>query len=124
MSGEPPVVLIVDDDDDTASLLGMALRRKGFSVRIARSCAEARAALAGSAVDAMVVDVSLPDGSGIELIASLAARPRAVVVVSGFGGDEDQEKSREAGAQAHLVKPVNVGKLVSTLNELLGRTVA
>ncbi|WP_438017096.1 response regulator [Sorangium sp. So ce315] len=121
MSADLPMVLVLDDDDDTAALLGMALRRRGFRVVVARSCEEGRARLADSAVDALVTDVSLPDGSGIELVASIEDRPRAVIVVSGFGGDDDREKSRAAGAHAHLVKPVDVARLVSTLNELLGR---
>ncbi|WP_437675618.1 response regulator [Sorangium sp. So ce131] len=121
MSDELPLVLVVDDDDDTASLLGMALRRRGFRVSAAPSCAAARAALAERTVDALVTDVSLPDGSGIELAASLETKPRAIIVVSGFGGDDDREKSRAAGAHAHLVKPVDVARLVSTLNGLLGR---
>ncbi|MGK4008843.1 response regulator [Sorangium sp. So ce1036] len=122
MTAELPLVLVVDDDDDTASLLGMALRRRGFRVDIARSCAEGRALLAERAVDALVTDVSLPDGSGLDLAASLEAKPRAVIVVSGFGSDDDREKSRAAGVHAHLIKPVDVARLVSTLNELLGQT--
>ncbi|WP_437755532.1 response regulator [Sorangium sp. So ce1389] len=121
MSADLPLVLVLDDDDDTSTLLGMALRRRGFRVVVARSCEEGRARLAENPIDALVTDVSLPDGSGIELVASLAAKPRATIVVSGFGGDDDREKSRMAGAHAHLVKPVDVTRLVSTLNELLGR---
>ncbi|WP_437570226.1 response regulator [Sorangium sp. So ce542] len=121
MSEELPQVLVLDDDDDTAALLGMALRRRGFRVAVARSCEEGRAALAERPIDALVTDVSLPDGSGLELVASLENKPRALVVVSGFGGDDDREKSRAAGAHVHLVKPVDVARLVSTLNELLGR---
>ncbi|WP_437506038.1 response regulator [Sorangium sp. So ce1099] len=121
MSADLPLVLVLDDDDDTSTLLGMALRRRGFRVVVARSCEEGRARLAENPIDALVTDVSLPDGSGIELVASLAAKPRATIVVSGFGGDDDREKSRVAGAQAHLVKPVDVARLVSTLNEMLGR---
>ncbi|XXT19335.1 response regulator [Sorangium sp. So ce429] len=121
MSADLPLVLVLDDDDDTSTLLGMALRRRGFRVVVARSCEEGRARLADNPIDALVTDVSLPDGSGIELVASLAAKPRATIVVSGFGGDDDREKSRVAGAHAHLVKPVDVARLVSTLNEMLGR---
>ena len=121
MSADLPLVLVLDDDDDTSTLLGMALRRRGFRVVVARSCEEGRARLAENPIDALVTDVSLPDGSGIELVASLAEKPRATIVVSGFGGDDDREKSRMAGAHAHLVKPVDVTRLVSTLNEMLGR---
>ncbi|XXY44137.1 response regulator [Sorangium sp. So ce269] len=121
MSADLPLVLVLDDDDDTSTLLGMALRRRGFRVVVARSCEEGRARLAEHPIDALVTDVSLPDGSGIELVASLAAKPRATIVVSGFGGDDDREKSRLAGVHAHLVKPVDVARLVSTLNEMLGR---
>ncbi|WP_437927138.1 response regulator [Sorangium sp. So ce291] len=121
MSADLPLVLVLDDDDDTSTLLGMALRRRGFRVVVARSCEEGRARLAENPIDALVTDVSLPDGSGIDLVASLAAKPRATIVVSGFGGDDDREKSRMAGAHAHLVKPVDVARLVSTLNEMLAR---
>jgi DNA-binding response OmpR family regulator len=122
MTDELPQVLVLDDDDDTATLLGMALRRRGFRALVARTCEEGRSRLAESAVDALVTDVSLPDGSGVALVASLAHRPRAVIVVSGFGGDDDREKSLKAGAHAHMVKPIDVARLVAMLNELLGRS--
>lgn len=121
MSAELPLVLVVDDDDDTASLLAMALRRRGFRAAVAHTCAEARTLLAAQAVDALVTDISLPDGSGLELAASLEVKPRALIVVSGFGGDDDLKQSRAAEVHAHLVKPVDMARLVSTLNDLLGR---
>jgi DNA-binding response OmpR family regulator len=121
VSAAPATGLVLDDDEDAAELVGMVLRRRGYRVLVASTCAEARARFAEGDIDAMVTDVSLPDGSGHALIASLTPKPRAVVVVSGFGNDEDREKSLAAGADFHLVKPVNAAALAAKLQELLSR---
>jgi DNA-binding response OmpR family regulator len=121
MSEAPSTVLVLDDDEDAAALLGMALRRRGYRMIVTSTCADARARLAEGGVDAVITDVSLPDGNGLALIASLAEKPRVVVVLTGFGSDEDREKSGAAGADLHVVKPVNVTNLAAKLAELLAR---
>jgi CheY-like chemotaxis protein len=118
-----PTVLVLDDDDDNVQILEAALQSSGFDVRMARSCAEARALLAVAPVDALVTDYSLGDGDALELVAELGdRRPRVAVLVTGYGRPEDRERSRAAGFDAHLVKPVALEELELVLRQALERT--
>jgi two-component system, OmpR family, response regulator QseB len=112
-------VLIVEDDDDLAALFEAGLARHGFAVTIASSCAAAQEATLERVFAAVVTDVSLPDGSGYDLIAALTPRPRALVVMSGFEVDENEAKGTIADVR--LVKPVDVDSLAQKLNALLAR---
>jgi DNA-binding response OmpR family regulator len=117
-----PTVLVVDDDEDNVQILEAALESSGFDVRMARSCAEARDLLAATPVDALVTDFALGDGDALELMAALGARrPRVAVLVTGYGSSEDQERSRAAGFDAHLVKPIALDELEAVLRQNLER---
>ena len=114
-----PRVLIVEDDEDSLLVLEAALTSWGFAVQTARSCAAAKTALTMSEVDALVTDLSLNDGTGIELLRGLSRRPRLALLLTGHGGDEERAASARAGFDAHLVKPVDLSELVSRLRKSL-----
>ena len=117
-----PSVLVLDDDDDNVQILEAALSSRGFDVRTAASSAEARALLSEHTVDALVTDFSLGDGDALELIAALGPqRPRIAILVTGYGRPEDQARSRAAGFDAHLVKPVMLDQLDAALRRGLAR---
>ena len=117
-----PTVLVLDDDEDNVQILEAALASSGFEVRMARSCAEARELLAAAPVDALVTDFSLGDGDALELIAELGPRrPKVAVLVTGYGSPEDQARSRAAGFDAHLVKPIALDELEAALRRGLER---
>jgi CheY-like chemotaxis protein len=112
--------VVVDDDEDNALVLAAALERAGFEVTVARSMRDACSVLAERGVDVLVTDYSLGDGDGVQLIGVLgASRPRVAVLVTGYGSPSDRERSRIAGFDAHLLKPVSVDALVSTIREKL-----
>src|SRR5262245_849591 len=83
----PPVVLVVDDHADTREMYATFLTAMGLHIREASSCAEALAALASGAIDAVVLDRRLPDGDGADVVRALRADPRtrsvAAIVLSG-----------------------------------------
>jgi CheY-like chemotaxis protein len=113
-------VMVVDDDEDNALVLEAALALAGFEVTVARSLHDARAALGRSMVDVLVTDYSLGDGDAVELIRSHGTwRPRVVVLVTGYGSPEARERSRAAGFDAHLLKPVTFGELEKTIRNKL-----
>ncbi len=117
-----PTVLVLDDDEDNVQILEAALQASGYDVRMARSCAEARALLAAAPADALVTDFSLGDGDALELIAALGSnRPKVAVLVTGYGSAEDQARSRAAGFNAHLVKPIALEDLEGALRRELAR---
>lgn len=112
-------ILLVDDHTDTVTALGMLLRRIGYEVECAESKTEALQLAARSHFDLLVTDIGLPDGTGHELLLEIRARqPIAAIAVSGFGMEDDLEKSRAAGFAKHLIKPLNVDQLQSALREI------
>lgn len=101
-----PLVLVVDDDADHGYMLEALLEADGFSVLIALSRAEARAILESRAVDVLVSDLSLGDGTALDLVKDLGAnKPRVAIVLSGFDSVDDVERTMRAGFDAHLAKP-------------------
>lgn len=111
-------VLLVEDHRDTAEAMGIALTAAGYQVVIGHSVQEALDKATG-AVDIVVSDINLPDGSGLDLMRQLLSqRPTVGIALSGYGTEEDVEASRSAGFQRHLVKPVELGQLLATLEEL------
>lgn len=119
MSGESPrpLVLIVDDDEDHVMMLEVGLEAQGFAVITAYSCAEARHLLDTRGVDALVADLTLGDGTSLDLLTSLARRPRVAVILSGYDSPEDVARTKAAGYDAHLVKPASFELLARVLRE-------
>lgn len=119
--GSTPVkVLLVDDHADTNRSLVLLLGRRGYKVQSATSLAEARTLCDLEIFDALVCDMNLPDGSGLDLLPQLADRgPRlGGIIVSGYNTDEDIDRSLAAGYQAHLGKPVELDKLDAAIKRL------
>jgi CheY-like chemotaxis protein len=70
-------------------------------------------------IDLLISDLSLPDGSGLDLIRELRAhRPIQAIALSGHGTDADLAKSKAAGFARHLTKPVELGQLLLAIQEL------
>jgi two-component system, chemotaxis family, CheB/CheR fusion protein len=101
------LVLLVEDHPDTARVMARLLEGSGHSVRTAHSAASALQLAAAGAFDVVVSDIGLPDATGYELMAQLVARHRMKgIALSGYGSEQDLQRSREAGFAEHLVKPV------------------
>jgi DNA-binding response OmpR family regulator len=99
------VVLVVDDDADHGYMLEALLEADGFAVVIATSRTEARKILETRSVDVLVSDLSLGDGTALDLVKDLTNRPRVAIVLSGFDSVDDIERTLQAGFDAHLAKP-------------------
>ena len=112
-------VLLVEDHADTAEALAMGLTSMGYRVVVAESVAAA-VAHADEPFEVVVSDLSLPDGSGLDVMRELLIRrPFLGIVLSGFGAESDVRASREAGFQRHLVKPVELSQLVAAIESLV-----
>ncbi len=107
----PLRLLLVEDHVDTAAALNKLLVRRGYEVRSAESVSQAMEVAAEFDFDVLVSDIGLPDGTGVDLFQRLAARPgkRAFrgIALSGYGMQEDLERSSAAGFSHHLTKPVD-----------------
>jgi CheY-like chemotaxis protein len=113
-------VLLVDDNEDTLFLIKMLLERRGYRVATALSASAAVAEAGKQPFDILVSDISLPDGSGTELLRSIAGRSHVLgIAMSGYGRDEDVARSKEAGFAEHLTKPIDIDRLETSIRRLL-----
>src|SRR5436190_8974958 len=112
-------ILVVDDHGETRELLKRNLARAAHVVTAASSCAEAERALADE-FDVIVLDVMLPDGSGIELCARLRARGCRVpiLLLTARGEIRERVTGLEAGADDYLVKPFALAELMARVHAL------
>ncbi|MDB4942014.1 MAG: response regulator receiver protein [Labilithrix sp.] len=115
------VVLVVDDDADHGFMLQALLEADGFEVLVATSCARGRALLRERKIDVLLTDLSLGDGSALDVIKGLdpARRPRVSIVISGFDAPADVDRTRAAGFDAHFGKPASLDRLRRTIADAL-----
>ena len=111
-------VLLVEDHEDTNRSLTQLLRRRGYYVQAAHSVQTALEAAAQERFDVLISDIGLPDGSGIDLMEKLKEhRPLFGIALTGFGMEDDLRKSQEVGFNHHLVKPVDLNRLDSLIQQ-------
>jgi PAS domain S-box-containing protein len=111
-------ILVVDDNEDARLLMAEMLQALGHDVRSAGDGPQALALLADFVPELAILDIGLPGMDGYELAARLRERvPAAIhlVAVSGYGQPADQARGVAAGFDRHLVKPVDVRRLIETL---------
>jgi len=115
--GSRLTLLLVEDHVPTRSALETLLRRRNFTVFAAGSVAEARSLAATEAMDLVISDIGLPDGTGFELMTELKTKYGLKgIALTGYGMESDLRLSKEAGFVSHLIKPVRI----QTLDEVLG----
>jgi DNA-binding NtrC family response regulator len=111
-----PRALIVEDDPDFRASLAALVSREGYEIVEAASLEEARAALVPGTTDLALVDLGLPDGSGLELLAqNEGAPPVELVVITGNATVETAVEALRQGALDYLVKPIDRARLRSVL---------
>lgn len=117
-------LLIVDDDPEIRSLLARYLGGQGFRVSVAANRSECESLLADSDPDLVVLDVMLPDGSGLDICRSMQGRrPRTpVILLTALKEDVDRIVGLEIGADDYLGKPFNPRELVARIKAVLRRS--
>ncbi|EDY16588.1 histidine kinase [Chthoniobacter flavus Ellin428] len=109
-------ILIVEDHMDTRTTLQRLLERRGYKVTAATSAEEALAAAGAAQFDLVISDLGLPDMTGNELMALLRDRHGLLgIAVSGYGMEEDVNRSRDAGFVHHLTKPIQLDRLTELI---------
>ena len=93
-------ILIVDDEENIGRSLRLILEREGYMVAICRTVAEFRSHPDAARADAYLLDMRLPDGSGIDLLRSIRqnAAPSPAIMISGHGTIADAVEATRAGA--------------------------
>jgi len=120
----PLCILLVEDHADTAEAMADLLRLSGHQVTVAGSVGEALAAASsggnGGGFDLVLSDLGLPDGSGQDLMRELARRHGLKgIALSGYGMEDDVQRSYDAGFARHLTKPVDRLALESTIRQVV-----
>ena len=121
--GEPLRVLVVDDEQSLAEVLGSVLRLEGWSAETAHTGQEAVTAARAFRPDAVVLDVMLPDMSGLEVMARIRALDPVVCVLflTALDSVEDRIAGITAGGDDYVTKPFSLEEVLARLRGLLRR---
>ena len=118
-SSGAPRVLLVDDNVDAVESMEILLQAFGYEVATAVHPDLALARLESFAPAVAVIDIGLPGMDGYQLAAEirrrLAGKPMRLVAFTGYGGADDIARATQAGFDAHLVKPVDIDRLIAAL---------
>src|SRR5215471_15992879 len=116
---KPLRILLVEDHRDTRRALSRLLTHFGHRVVTADTVGSAKEIMGSDQIDVLLCDIGLPDGSGYEVAAQARAKGHIkAVALTGFGTEKDVRRSKEAGFDFHLVKPVNFQELQTVLDQL------
>jgi two-component system, OmpR family, response regulator len=123
MTATPQRILVVDDDPEIRKLLARYIESQGFRVLLAANCRELHDRLASHHVDLIVLDVMLPDGSGLEACRDLRAQRSNVpiILLTALKEDVDRIIGLEIGADDYLGKPFNPRELIARVRAVLRR---
>ncbi|HEY6177933.1 MAG TPA: response regulator [Kofleriaceae bacterium] len=116
-------IVVIEDNDDAADTLAMWLENMGHSVQVARTGPEGLELVRASRPQLVLCDVGLPGMDGVEVcrhVKALPATPPVMVALTGWGMEADRKRTRDAGFDHHLVKPVAPDKLRDILDAVHG----
>jgi CheY-like chemotaxis protein len=111
-------VLVVDDNRDAATSLAKLLHRDGYDTQVAHDGHEALRMAEARRPQIVLLDLGMPELDGFDVCRTLRARGHSeafIVAITGYAQEEDRKRSREAGFDAHLVKPVHPDRLAKLL---------
>ncbi|MBN9147103.1 MULTISPECIES: response regulator [unclassified Nitrobacter] len=117
-------ILVVEDDPIIADAVRVGLALGGASVDCVGTCADALAAVSTTRFAAIVLDIMLPDGSGIDVLSEMRARKETIPVLLLTARDEisDRVSGLDAGADDYLVKPFDLDELAARLRAITRRS--
>ena len=116
-------LLVVEDDRMFAELIRRGLKEEGYSVDVAGDVAEGRMMAFVNEYDAILLDVVLPDGTGLQLAAALRdqGRDTPILMVTGESGATDVVQGLDVGADDYLTKPFDIRELKARVRALVRR---
>ena len=119
-------LLVIDDEPDLRTLYELTLLREGYELDTAGTVEEAIARLTERGYSAVITDMRLPDGTGLDVLAWLErqGRPEKALVITAFGSAENAVEALKAGAYDYLTKPVDLRQFRSVVASALGRATA
>lgn len=123
MSAHIQQILVADDDPEIRKLLGRYIEGQAFRVLLASNCRELRERIATNRIDLIVLDVMLPDGSGLDACRDLRAEQNTIpiILLTALKEEVDRIIGLEMGADDYLGKPFNPRELVARIRAILRR---
>ncbi|CAN5439540.1 N/A [soil metagenome] len=117
-------LLVVDDEPDLRTLYELTLLREGYDVETAGSVEDALLHLKDRTYSALITDMRLPDGSGLDLLRRLeeTGRREKAIVITAYGSAENAVEALKAGAYDYLTKPVDLRQFRAVVSSALGRS--
>jgi response regulator RpfG family c-di-GMP phosphodiesterase len=116
---QPPRILVLEDQGEIRSLVSAMLQIRGYSCDVASSLADAQARLAGARYDILLVDVNLPDGSGLSLVEKAQPAGPMVVVMTGSNDIQTAIQAIRGGAVDFITKPFSVGHFLQRVDKAM-----
>lgn len=125
-AAQPRRLLVIDDNEDAADTLAALLSHHGHTVDVVYDGPSALRHLGQQPYDIALVDLGMPGMDGFAVASAVRSddslRGTALVALTGWGRQEDQERTRQAGFNAHLTKPVQLTELFATFERLRSRS--
>lgn len=121
--GSKPKILIAEAEEAVITFYSAALREQGYEVSVARSGEQALEAVASTGPDLLLLDISLPDRDGFQVLEAIKADPSLsgipVIMLTSSGSTEDKVRGLEAGADDFLAKSFDLQELLARIRSLL-----
>jgi two-component system, NtrC family, response regulator PilR len=116
-------LLVVDDEPDLRTLYELTLLREGYDIETAGTVEEAMLHLKDRTYSAVITDMRLPDGTGLDLLRKLeeSGRREKAIVITAYGSAENAVEALKAGAYDYLTKPVDLKQFRAVIASALGR---
>jgi DNA-binding response OmpR family regulator len=125
MSNGKRTILLVEDEESITTPLAEALERDGFKAEVAHTVADALARARALRPDLVLLDIGLPDGSGLDVCRELRASSNVpIIILSARGEETDRVVGLELGADDYVVKPFSAREVIARIRAVLRRTAA
>jgi DNA-binding response OmpR family regulator len=116
-------ILIIDDDKDWVWMLGIRLQHEGYKVEAAFDAVQAITQTIDLKPDLVLLDIIMPAGTGVGVLEKLRVNAKTinipVIALTGISDKQTKEAAEKLGISGYFVKPVDVGKLMEKLKEVL-----
>ena len=118
-----PTILLVEDERAITEPLAEALEREGFVTTVAGTAADAVESASGSAPDLVLLDIGLPDSSGLDVCRELRRHSEVpIIMLTARGSEADRVAGLELGADDYIVKPFSAREVLARVRAVLRRT--
>ena len=117
-------LLIIEDEISLQEIMASTLKKEGYIVETASTCRAAEDKLSVYSYDCVILDIGLPDGSGLDILAQIksSGNPANVIITSARDSIEDKIRGLELGADDYLAKPFHIAELAARIRSVTRRS--